>query len=189
MLKLIAGLVLFYLSHASVFARAQRERLRARLGDGLRRGLVSLLALAGVALIVWGFADYRAGGYVQLWDPPVWARHLAFLLMLPAFIMLAAAFAPGHIKARLGHPMLAAVKTWALAHLLANGDLGSIILFGSFLAWGVAARVAARRRGERAVVPAPSWRADAIAVIAGAVAWWLTLTWLHAWLTGVPLVG
>ncbi|GHE56798.1 hypothetical protein GCM10019059_15180 [Camelimonas fluminis] len=189
MFKLVAGLVLFFAAHAPAIARGLRDRLRASWGVRGYRGAVSLLALVGLALVVWGFHDYRQAGYIQVWDPPVWTRHLAFLINLPVFILLIAAYAPGHIKARLGHPMLAAVKFWALAHLLANGDLGGMLLFGSFLGWAVLARIATKRRGERAVVANPSWVADAVAVVGGVALWALMLTRLHTLLIGVPLLS
>lgn len=188
MFKLIAGLVLFFAAHAPAIARNLRDRLRASLGMAGYRGAVSLVAIAGLALIVWGFGAYRDSGYIQIWDPPMWTRHLAFLITLPVFILLIAAYTPGNIKARLGHPMLTAIKFWALAHLLANGDLGGMLLFGSFLAWAVMARIAAKRRGERAVVANPSWVWDAVAVAGGVALWLLTLKYLHAALIGVPLL-
>lgn len=189
MLKLVAGLFLFFGAHAPAIARGGRDKLRASFGDAGYRGVVSVVALVGLALIVWGFGAYRADGYIQLWNPPVWTKHLAFLITLPVFVLLIAAYTPGHIKAKLGHPMLTAVKLWALAHLLANGDLGSILLFGSFLAWAVMSRIAAKRRGERAVVAHPSWIADAAAVVGGVAIWALFVTRLHALLIGVPLLS
>lgn len=189
MFKLIAGLVLFFAAHAPAIVRGGRDRLREAWGMTGYRGAVSILALLGIGLIVWGFHDYRLGGYIQLWDPPVWTRHLAFLITLPVFILLIAGFLPGHIKARLGHPILAAIKFWALAHLLANGDLGGILLFGSFLVWAVLTRIAAKRRGERAVVANPAWPADAVAVVGGVALWALVLTRLHTLLIGVPLLS
>ena len=104
--------------------------------------------MIGLAIIVWGYGEYRAHGWIQVWSPPAFMRHITVGLMLFAVIFFTAAFIPSHIKAKLKHPMLAGVKTWALAHLLSNGDLGSILLFGSFLAWGVYARIAAKRRGD-----------------------------------------
>jgi len=189
MFKLVAGLILFFAAHVPAIARGLRDRLRASWGMMGYRGVVSLLALTGLVLIVWGFHDYREAGYIQLWHPPVWTRHLAFLINLPVFILLIAGFLPGYIKARLGHPILAAIKFWALAHLLANGDLGGILLFGSFLVWAVLARIAAKRHGERAVVANPSWVADAAAVVGGVALWALMLTRLHALLIGVPLLS
>ena len=120
----------------------------ARLGQNGYRALFALVSIAGLALIVWGYGQYRAHELIQVWSPPAFMRHITVGLMLFAVIFFTAAFIPSHIKAKLKHPMLAGVKTWALAHLLSNGDLGSILLFGAFLAWGVYARIAAKRRGD-----------------------------------------
>ena len=151
MALLILGLVLFLGTHAFTMAREPRAALVARLGEGPYKGLYSLLSVAGVVLIAIGFGRYRAAGYIPVWEPPVWTRHLALLLVWPAFVMFVAPYFPGRIKSTLKHPMLAGVKLWALAHLLANGDLGSILLFGSILAWAVMARICgeAPRRGPR----------------------------------------
>jgi uncharacterized membrane protein len=145
---LILGLIVFIGAHAFTMARAARARAIARLGEGPYKGLYSLVSLLGLILIVWGYGSYRAGGYVQVWDPPVWTRHLALPLVWLAFVAMVAAYIPGRIRRALKHPMLAGLKIWALAHLLANGDLGSIILFGALLAWAVVARIAAKRRDE-----------------------------------------
>jgi uncharacterized membrane protein len=194
MTLLILGLLLFLGTHAFTMARGPRARVRSRLGEGPYRVLYSLASLLGVVLIAVGYGQYRAAGYVPVWDPPVWTRHLALLLVWFGFVAFAAAYLPGRIKARLKHPMLAGVKIWALAHLLANGDLGSILLFGSFLAWAVAARISAKRRDE--VVPhggpaAPplGWRNDALALAVGTVAYLAFAFWLHPWLIGVAVMA
>src|SRR3712207_2723514 len=137
MTLLILGLVLFLGTHAFTMARGPRASLRARMGEGPYKGVYSLLSLAGIVLISIGYGRYRAAGYIPVWDPPVWTRHLSLLLVWFAFVAFVAAYLPGRIKSTLKHPMLASVKIWALAHLIANGDLGSIILFGSFLVWAV----------------------------------------------------
>jgi uncharacterized membrane protein len=193
MFLLILGLVVFLGTHAFTMARARRAALVARLGEGPYKGLYSLLSLIGIVLIAYGFGQYRAGDWINVWYPPVWTRHLALTLNIFAFIFLAAAYIPGRIKRALKHPMLAAVKIWALAHLLANGDLGSILLFGSILAWAVMARISAKRRRDEvrdhagpAVEPA-GWRNDAIAVAVGLVAWFAFARWLHPWLIGVSV--
>ena len=146
---LVLGLVVFLGAHVFVSMRAERAKVIARLGQNGYRALFAAVALIGLAIIVWGYADYRAHGWIQVWSPPAFMRHVTVGLMLFSVIFVTAAFIPSHIKAKLKHPMLAGVKTWALAHLLSNGDLGSILLFGSFLAWGVYARIAAKRRGDR----------------------------------------
>ena len=193
MTLLILGLALFLGTHAFTMARGSRAAAAARLGEGPYKGLYSLLSLAGILLISVGYGQYRADGYVPVWEPPVWTRHLALLLVWFAFVAFAAAYLPGRIKTRLKHPMLAGVKIWALAHLLANGDLGSILLFGSFLAWAVAARISAKRRDE--VVPhggpaahAAGWRNDVLALVIGTVAYLAFAFWLHPWLIGVAVV-
>ncbi|HEX8164396.1 MAG TPA: NnrU family protein [Beijerinckiaceae bacterium] len=193
MTLLVLGLVLFLGSHVFTLARGPRDALVARLGEGPYKGLYSLVALAGVALIAVGFGRYRAAGYIPVWEPPVFTRHLALLLVWAAFVMVAAAYLPGRIKRALKHPMLAGVKVWAAAHLLANGDLGSILLFGSILAWAVVARISAKRRDEvrdhagPAAAPA-GVRNDLIAVAIGTVVW-LAFVWrLHTWLIGVPVL-
>ena len=113
-------------------------------------------AAIGLAIIIYGYGQYHAHELIQVWSPPAFMRHITEGLMLFAVIFFTAAFIPSHIKAKLKHPMLAGVKTWALAHLLSNGDLGSILLFGAFLAWGVYARIAAKRRGEQTKCTAPA---------------------------------
>ena len=146
MLLLILGLVLFLGTHAFSMLRARRASVVGQIGENRYKLGYTALSLLGLILIGVGFHDYRLQGMIPVWDPPVWTRHLALLLTALAFIALASAYLPGHIRARAKHPMLLAVKIWATAHLLANGDLGSILLFGSFLAWAVMARISAKRR-------------------------------------------
>ncbi len=193
MTLLILGLALFLGTHAFTMARGSRAAAVARLGEGPYKGLYSLLSLAGIVLISVGYGQYRADGYVPVWEPPVWTRHLALLLVWFAFVAFAAAYLPGRIKTRLKHPMLAGVKIWALAHLLANGDLGSILLFGSFLAWAVAARISAKRRDEVVphggpATPPSGWRNDILALAVGTAAYLAFAFWLHPWLIGVAVV-
>jgi uncharacterized membrane protein len=189
---LVLGLILFLGTHAFSMARSRRAAVVGRVGEGAYKGLYSLLSLAGVVLISIGYGQYRASGYIPVWDPPVWTRHLALLLVLLAFICFVAAYLPGHIKARLKHPMLAGVKIWALAHLLANGDLGSILLFGSFLVWGVAARISVKRRdvaAQHGGTAAPAGiRNDVLAVAIGTIVYVAFVFWLHPWLIGVPVL-
>jgi uncharacterized membrane protein len=189
---LILGLVIFLGTHCFSMARERRAAVIGRIGEGPYKGLYSLLSLAGIVLIAIGYGQYRAGGYIPVWDPPVWTRHLALLLVLIAFICFVAAYLPGHIKTRLKHPMLAGVKIWALAHLLANGDLGSILLFGSVLVWAVLARISAKRRdvaAQHGGTAAPAgWRNDILAVVIGAAVYLAFVFWLHPWLIGVPVL-
>jgi uncharacterized membrane protein len=189
---LVVGLVIFLGMHSFSMARRNRAALIASIGEGPYKGLYSVVSLVGIVLIAIGYGQYRASGYVPVWDPPVWTRHLALILVWLAFVCLAAAYLPGRIKARLKHPMLAGVKIWALAHLLANGDLGSILLFGSILVWAVFARIRAKRRdvaAQHGGTSAPAgWRNDALAVVIGTVAYLAFVFWLHPWLIGVPVL-
>jgi uncharacterized membrane protein len=189
---LVLGLVIFLGTHSFSMARGPRAALVARIGEGPYKGLYSLVSLIGIVLVAIGYGQYRASGYIPVWDPPVWTRHLALLLVLVAFICFVAAYLPGRIKARLKHPMLAGVKIWALAHLIANGDLGSILLFGSFLAWAVMARISAKRRdvaAQHGGTAAPAgWRNDMLAVAIGVAVYLAFVFWLHPWLIGVPVL-
>ena len=187
---LILGLVVFVANHLFVTMRGARAAAIARLGMYGYRALFSIVSLIGVALIVWGYDDYRAHDWIQIWSPPAFMRHITVGLMLFAVIFFTAAFIPSHIKAKLKHPMLAGVKTWALAHLLSNGDLGSILLFGSFLAWGVYARIAAKRRGDAGTTTAPAgWTNDLIVVVIGVVIYLALGYAFHPMVVGVPVFG
>lgn len=189
MILLLTGLAIFIAAHVFVTLREQRAAVIAGLGEGPYKGLFSLVALLGLVLIVWGFGQYRAGGYTPIWTPPRGMNHLAATLMLFSFIALVATYAPaGKIKGMLRHPMLVAVKIWALAHLLANGDLGSIILFGSLLAWAVFDRIAVKKRGDAGALPAAFGTGDYIALGGGALAW-LAMAFAHLPLIGVKVFG
>jgi uncharacterized membrane protein len=190
---LILGLIVFLGAHTFVAARATRAAAIARLGAGPYRLLFSLVSVIGLVLIVWGYAHYRQTGWVDLWHPPAWTRHLTVLLTWPAIVFIVAAYVPGHIKRMLKHPMLAGVKLWAFAHLLSNGDLGSIVLFGSFLAWAVFDRIAVKRReaeGEPAKpVPVRGWTNDVLAVVIGSALYLALGFWFHPYALGVPVFG
>jgi uncharacterized membrane protein len=188
---LILGLIIFIGAHAFTMARQPRAQAILRLGEGPYKGLYSLVSLIGLVLIVWGFGQYRAGGYIQVWNPPVWTRHIAIPLVWVAFVAFAAAYLPGRIRRTLKHPMLAGLKIWALAHLLANGDLGSILLFGALLAWAVVARISTKRRDEVLDHGGPAaapvgWRNDILAIVIGTALYLVFLIWLHPLLIGVP---
>jgi uncharacterized membrane protein len=188
---MICGLVLFIGGHAFVTFRARRAAVIARCGEAAYKIAFSLLAIISIILIAYGFSLYRSSGWIDLWYPPRWTRHIVEALMLPAVILIVAAYVPSHIRHRLKHPMLAAVKLWAAAHLLANGDLGSVILFGSLLAWAVFDRIAVKRRPASATTrpPPQGWRNDVIAVIVGVLAY-LALGFLfHPFVIGVPVFG
>lgn len=192
MLWLIVGLVLFLGAHSvRIVANDWRGRQLARLGEMRWKALYTVVSIAGFVLIVWGFGLARLQP-VLLYVPPMWLRHLNALFTLLAFILVAAAYVPGnHLKARLGHPMLAGVKTWAFGHLLATGMLHDVLLFGAFLLWAGVDFVSARRRDRAAgvVYPAGSVRGDAITVLVGVVAWLVFAFWLHRWLIGVSPLG
>jgi uncharacterized membrane protein len=188
---MILGLAIFLGVHLFTIMRGQRAALVARLGDNGYKGLYSLLSLIGLVLIVYGFARYRQGEWIDIWFPPVWTKHLAALLVLFAFIMLVASYSRGHIYTTLKHPMLAAVKLWALAHLMANGDLGSIILFGSILAWAVIDRISLKRRSDPGAPPIPvgGMRNDVIAIFGGVVLYAVFGLWFHPYVIGIPVFG
>jgi len=191
-LILIAGLVLFLGVHSiSVVAAGWREVAVARLGAMPWKLLYGLVAAIGLALIVFGYGMVRSDPSQQvLYVPPAWLRHVSLLLMLPTFILLLAAYLPGRIRRATRHPMLLAVKLWAVAHLFANGTLVDVLLFGSFLAWAVADRISLKRRVAPTVMGAPPSRwNDWIAVGGGLVLYVAFLLWLHKALIGVPPIG
>jgi uncharacterized membrane protein len=186
---LVLGLVVFIAAHSFVSFRQARARAIAKLGHGYR-ALFGLVSLVGLGLIVWGYGQYRAHELIQVWSPPAFMRHITVGLMLFSVIFVVAAFVPSQIKAKLKHPMLAGIKTWAFAHLLSNGDLGSILLFGSFLAWGVYARIAAKRRTDVALPTAPAgWANDALVVVLGIVVYLALGYVFHPAVIGVPVFG
>ena len=189
---LILGLVIFLGAHSvRIFAEDWRARTIARIGPWPWKGVHSLVSVAGFVLIVWGYGQARLASGL-LYDPPFVMRHLASLLMLFSFVLVAAAYVPGnHIKAAVGHPMAAGVKLWAFAHLLSNGRTADVILFGAFLAWAVGAYLAARRRDRAAGTryPAGSAARTALAVAAGVAAWAAFAFWAHLWLIGVRPMG
>ncbi|HZL30085.1 MAG TPA: NnrU family protein [Pseudolabrys sp.] len=190
LIVLIVGLTVFLCTHLFVTRHSARAAAIARLGIAGYRVAFSIVSIIGLVLIVWGFGYYRAEGYIDVWMPPAFMRHITELLMLFAVIFMTAAFIPSHIKQKLKHPMLAAVKTWALAHLLVNGDLGSILLFGSFLVWGVWARIAAKRRGDIGATTAPTgWGNDALVVVIGIVIYLALGLVFHPVFIGVPAFG
>lgn len=166
-LVLILGLLVFLATHVFVTMREARAAAVARFGQSTYRALFSIVSLISLVLIVWGYSNTP---WIIVWAPPAFFRHITIGLMLLASIALAAYFVPSHIKAWLKHPLLVSAKTWALAHLLANGDLASILMFGVFLAWGVYARVAAKRRGDAGFTAPPAgWTNDIIVLVVGVV--------------------
>jgi uncharacterized membrane protein len=190
MLYLILGLVIFLGVHSvEIVSPTFRSRAVARLGEGPYKGIYSLLSIVGFVLLIWGYGVARQNP-ILVYAPPIWMRHLTLLLMLPVFPLLLAAYLPGRIKATVKHPMLAAVKMWAFAHLLANGMLADLLLFGGFLLWAVADRISLKRRAVVRPVPGPppSKYNDLIAVVVGLALYVVFVFWLHAKWIGVPIL-
>lgn len=190
MAVLIFGLMLFLGVHSvSIVNPGLRANVVERFGVISWQSIYGLISLAGFILIVWGYEDARQSAIV-LFDPPAWMRHVNLLLMLPVFPLLFAAYLPGRIQSATKHPMLLAVKIWAFGHLLANGTLTDLVLFGSFLVWAVADRISLKRRASPPVPAAPPNHAnDAISMIGGVAVYLLFLFWLHRVLMGVAPIG
>ncbi len=192
MLLLVVGLALFFAIHLVPTAPELRRGLSDRFGEGAYKGVFSLLSIIGIALIVIGYAKLQVmpGKNPVLWYPPHWMRHITMLLMLISFVMLAAAYIPSRIRTALKHPMLLAVKTWALAHLLVNGDLASILLFGSFLAYGVFDLISVKKRAAMGPLGTRTSGigGDLAAISVGVGAYAVMLVWGHTQLIGVPLI-
>jgi len=189
MLLLIVGLIIFLGVHSiAIIAPGLRERLRSRMGDGPWKGLYSLVSLLGFALIIYGFGLARHSPMV-LYTPPQWMRDVTALFMLPVFPLLFAAYLPGRIKTTAKQPMLAAVKFWAFAHLLANGMLADALLFGGFLAWAVMDRISLKRRPQNLRAAPPGPFNDAIAIIVGLALYAIFIGWAHLRLFGVSPFG
>lgn len=184
MTLLIVGIVVFLGIHLLPAFPHLRGGLVGRLGETGYKILFALASLGGFVLLVWG---YMQAPLIQVWSPPAWTRYVAMVLMLPAFILLVAAYVPGQIKAKLHHPFLAAIKFWALAHLIANGDLASMILFASFLAYAVYDRISLKDRKPTALIGVPGSgppRNDVIAIVLGLALYAVFLLWLHPLLIG-----
>ena len=192
MTLLILGLILFLGMHSvRIFADGWRTAQIAQRGEGAWKGLYTVVSIVGFGLILWGYSQARAAP-VALWTPQLWARHLAALLMLLSFILLAAAYVPRNgLKAAVHHPMVLAVKVWALAHLLANHTLADLLLFGGFLVWAVLCFRAARQRDRAAgtVYPPGSLPMTLVTVVAGTAAWAGFSFWAHAAWIGVRPFG
>jgi uncharacterized membrane protein len=191
LLVMILGLVLFLGAHTLTTQRELRASVIASTGEGGYKIGYALVSVAGLALIVWGFAHYRATGWIDVWYPPRALKHIAVALMLPAVILVVAAYLRGRIYTAVKHPMLSGVKLWAAAHLLANGDLGSIILFGSFLGWAVYDRISLKHRADAGAPPIPVGGPanDLIAVAVGIVAYLALAFAFHPVVIGVPVFG
>jgi len=184
MTLLIIGIIVMIGIHLVPAFPEVRERLVGQLGQNGYRLLFSVVSTLGLVLLIWGFARAPV---IQVWVPPDWTRYVAMVLMLPVFVLLIAAYVPGQIKAKVKNPFLDAISTWALAHLIANGDLASIILFGSFLVYSVFDRIALKRRpatGLVTVAETGQGRNDVIAVVGGLLLYVAFLVWLHPLLIG-----
>ena len=191
LLVMILGLILFFGVHTLTIQRKLRAQAIAAVGEGGYKIGYSLASFAGLGLIIWGFAKYRATGWIDVWSPPTVLKHITVALMLPAVIMVVASYVRGRIYTTLKHPMLTGIKLWAAAHLLANGDLGSIILFGSFLAWAVYDRISLKSRSDAGAPPIPVGGPgnDLIAIAVGLVAYLALAFAFHPVVIGVPVVG
>lgn len=190
MILLILGLVLFLGVHSvKIVAPAFRDRFIAQRGENAWKGMYTIISIVGFILIIWGFSIARYGAPV-VYTPPFWFSHVTLLLMLVSFVLLVASSVPtGRIKAAVKHPMLLAIKLWSVGHLMANGDLASVILFGSFLVWAIADRISVGRRdaaGLTQPMGQPSVRNDVLAIVIGVVVYILFVWKLHEWLIGVP---
>ena len=188
---MILGLVAFFGVHTLTTQRELRARVVASMGEGAYKIGYALISLLGLVLIIWGFAHYRSTEWIEIWHPPRALKHFAAALMLPAVILVVAAYIRGRIYTALKHPMLAGIKLWAATHLLANGDLGGIILFGSFLAWAVFDRISLKRRADPGAPPIPvgGLTNDLIAVAVGIVAYLALAFAFHPVVIGVPVLG
>lgn len=199
MLDLVIGLLIFFAAHLVPTQPALRAGLAERFGEAAYKGAFSVLSLVGFAIIIYGYHKLQVnpGKNPILWESPVWLKHVVFLLMIPAMIAIVAAYVPSRIRTALKHPMLVAVKIWALAHLLVNGDLGSLLLFGGFLAWAVYDRISLKYRpaagpgsGLGPVGDAKGGLAgDAAVVVIGLAAWAFFLFWGHQHLIGKALIA
>jgi uncharacterized membrane protein len=188
---MILGLAAFIAPHVFVTRREARAAVIARFGEGAYKGIFALVSIVGVILIAWGFARYRATGWIDVWSPPGWMRHVTVALVWPAIVFIVAAYIPGNIKRALKHPMLVGVKLWAFAHLLSNGDLGSIVLFGAILAWAVFDRISLKRRTDPGAPPirVGGWGNDIAAIAVGTLLYLALGFVFHPLVIGVPVFG
>lgn len=191
MIIMIVGLALFVGGHAFVTHRAARAAAITNLGEWSYKALFSVVAVIGVVLIAYGFGRYRATGWIDVWYPPTWTRHVTVALMWLASICVVAAYIRGDIQRVLKHPMLVGVKLWAAAHLISNGDLGSIVLFGSILAWAVFDRITLKRRTDAGApsIPSGGRRNDIIAIVVGTLLYFFLGLVFHPLVVGVSAFG
>ena len=187
MIKFVVGLLLFLGVHSTrVFAEGWRSAMIARIGERPWKGIYSVVSIVGFFLLVWGYNQARQ--QMPLWDPPAVMRYVTVLLMLPVFVLLVAPYVPRNgIKAKLHHPQILSVKLWAFAHLLSNGNLADVLLFGGFLAWSIVSFSAARKRDRAAgtVYPAGTPRGTIICAVVGLALYAAFMMGLHTWMIGV----
>jgi uncharacterized membrane protein len=185
---LVLGLAVFLAPHTLTALRGPRQGVINRVGLPAFKISYSILSVIGIVLIAYGFGLYRATGWIDVWNPPSWTRHVTAALVWLAIICVVAAYVRGDIYRKLKHPMLVGVKLWAFAHLISNGDLGSIVLFGAILAWAVFDRISLKRRRDAGAPPFPvgGRRNDVIAVVVGTVLYLLLGLYFHPYLIGVP---
>jgi uncharacterized membrane protein len=188
MILMFAGLAVFIAMHGFTTLREPRAAVIAKIGGGPYKLLYSAVSIIGLLMIGYGYAAWRAQGPAELWSPPVWLRHVALLLMLFASIALVATYAPGRIKAALKHPMLVAIKTWALAHLLSNGDVATIVLCLAVLGWAVYARISMKQREPVVAVAPAGWIGDAAALVGGLAVYAFLAYLFHPYVIGVPVL-
>jgi uncharacterized membrane protein len=190
---LIVGLVIFLGIHMVPMSPSLKESVLARIGERVYKLAFAFLSALGLVFIIVGFGQTRHSGQdIEVWSTPVWLRYIAFALMLPAFIMIVAAYVPSRIRALAGgHPMLLGVILWALAHLVANGSLTGLLLFGGFLVWAIADRISAGRRSALGPLGRKPGNAtgDIIAIVVGCALYVLVLKWAHPLIIGVALVS
>lgn len=186
---LLIGLLIFFGIHSiSVMALPLRDRLAATSPLGWK-GFYSIASLLGLVLIIMGYGELKTEPTI-LYTTPFWMRYVSAVLLLPFFVFFLASLLPGRIQSKLKNPLLIATKTWALAHLLVNGALADVLVFGSFLVWAVAVRVSLKHRTPRHYPRAPQSPVnDAIVIVAGLALYAVTFLWLHEWLFGVPVIA
>lgn len=188
MKALLLGLLVFFCVHSvSIVNDPWRNRMAAKMGEWPWKALYALVSIAGFALIVLGY-DLARHDPVIVYVPPAWLQRVAMVLLVPVFPLLLATYLPGRIQAAAKHPMLAATKLWAVAHLMANGMLADVLLFGTFLVWAVLDRISMKHRAQRPFPSLPPSRVNDLMAVAGGLALYVAFVlWLHGWLTGAPL--
>lgn len=184
---MLLGLLVFLGMHVFTTMRVARAGVVAKIGEGPYKILYSVVSIAGLVMLGYGFAAWHTEGSPQLWYPPFWMKHIAMPLVLFACICIPSAYAPTHLRVWLKHPMLVGVKSWAFAHLLVNGDLAGIVLFGAVLAWAVWSRISMKWR-PAPVYPRPKWQADIGTIIAGFLLFALLGYVFHPYVVGVPVL-